>query len=629
MKNKNTNTKTFTLDENFDPQILKTLSYEELTLLSDQIRKRIIEQCAKFGGHLSSNLGTVELEISLYKCFNAPKDKILFDVGHQTYTQKILTGRPLTNLRQKDGCDGFQKRKESVYDCYECGHSSTSLSAAMGMAIARDLKKENYKVITVIGDSSFANGLSFEALNNLNSFHHQLLIVLNDNEMSISKPVGGMAKFLQGVETSNAYRKDKNRYVIFMQRTGIGRGILKITRKMKNLVKRVLLGVNDQKYFNILSYGPINGNDLKKLDKAFKKLSSVNRPVILHVKTTKGKGYSFAEKDETGLYHSTTPFNIESGEMEKTIPNDFIKFSTLYSSLLYGAMAKDNDLYCISPATAYGSGVSKILNKYHKRSIDVGISEEHAVVLANGLATDSTIHPYVFMYSSFLQRAYDEIIHDVCRMNNNVTFMIDHAGLTGNDGETHQGIYDSSFLFGIPNLTIAMAKDKQDAIDLFAFSITYKKPFAIRYPCSATLDTNTSDAKDIKYLEWRLLRKTNDDKKVCLLSFGPHLQGILKKTKDFKGLTIVNTLFIYPINKDELKKYLDYENIVIYNPYGIESGYVYQMENALIDLGYKGNVLKKSIPITYVDKGTILEQEQLYGVDEDSLVNLLKATLND
>lgn len=624
-------TKHFKLDASFDLEVLKKMDLVELNTLSNDIRNLIIKQCSIYGGHLSSNLGAVEIEVALYKYFNAPKDKILFDVGHQTYAQKILTGRPLTNLRQKDGCDGFQKRSESIYDCFEAGHSSTSLSTAMGMAIDRDLHHENYKIVVVIGDASFANGLSFEALNNLSNFNHQLIVILNDNDMSISKPVGALARYFQDLRASNKYQQDKRNYVRVMSKNAVSRSLLNLTRGIKNSFKRLVFSRVNDNFFNLLYYGPIDGNNIKELLKTFKKVSNVNKPVLIHAKTLKGKGYKFAEDDKLGMYHFALPFDIETGKFKEKMDSKKDFFSSIYSEYLGEEMKTNKDIVCISPATFYGSNLSKIFNEHKNRCFDVGISEEHAVLFANGMALDKKTHPYVFIYSSFLQRAYDEIHHDVCRMNSNVTFMIDRAGFVGANGTTHQGIYDNAFLMSIPNLTIAEAKDAIDAYNLLKFSLTYTKPLAIRYPNSLTniVDyKNKKYHKEVKYLEWETL-KTSSTKNLCLISYGPHISEINKTCKELNDLTIINAMFLYPINIQFLKTLLDYKTIIIYDPYGTENGFSYHLENALISLNYKGNIIKRTIPIKYVKKATILEQEIENNVDIESTTKFLEGLNNN
>ena len=585
-----------TLDENFDPQVIKSFNNEQLNELSNKVRLLIIDKCSQYGGHLSSNLGVVELTIALFKYFNFPNDKLIFDIGHQSYTEKILTGRPLTNLREKDGIDGFQKRNESIYDTYEGGHSSTSISAAMGLAVARDLKHENYKVICVIGDSSIANGLALEAINNLSNFHHQLLIIINDNDMSISQSVGKLHKLFQSIKLN----KNIDEYN------------------------------GNEELLDLLYGGPVDGHNISDLLKAFKKINNCNRPVVLHVKTIKGKGYSFAEKDNVGKYHFIDKFDVKTGlplvknEINKTT------FSLAYSNLLYEAMKDNKELVCISPATEYGSNLTKIFSDYKDRAFDVGICEEHALIFANGLALNH-IHPYVFIYSTFLQRTYDEIIHDIARLNSKVTIMVDHSGLIGKDGETHQGIYDLSFLMTIPNVTLAMAKDISEAKRLFDFSLNYNAPLFIRYPLyEVELDHN--EAKEIKplnYLEYDSLldNKANDKDSLCLISYGPHLNEIYEKTKGYTNLKIVNCIFTYPLNLTYLKSLLNYKEILIYDPYSIETGFTMHLTNALVDLGYQGKIIKCTLPIEYVSKATILEQEEENKVDVNSLINKLKELL--
>lgn len=608
----------FNFKEKNDPSLIKKLSNSQLKDLSNQLREEIIDACSKNGGHLSSNLGTVELTVSLFKALDLPKDKVIFDVGHQSYSYKLLSGRSLDELRKENGIDGFQKRDESEYDVYEGGHSSTSIGAGMGMSLTRDLNNEDYRVVCVIGDASLANGVAFEALNNISNFKHQLLIILNDNEMSITNPVGGFNNILQKIRVSKRYLSNKSKYKDVMQKNKFLLRIYTITSKIKNWFVNLVYRSNLFEEFGLYYYGVEDGHNIKKLTKALNRVKDIKGPVLLHVKTTKGKGYYFAENDKTGKYHSVGPFRKVSGEMLKDKDDSKETFAQLYARLLDQEMEKNNKIISINPATSYGSSLDKLMEKYPSRALDVGIAEEHSLVFASGMAVNN-FHPYVTIYSTFLQRGYDEISHDICRMNLPVTLMVDHCGLVGSDGETHQGIYDYSYLSSIPNMTIAMAKNSKEAMRLFNFSLEYKHPLAIRYP-AGTINKESLIKESLTYGQWDYLQKSKQ-KNVALISFGPKISLIENKNMD---ITLVNAIFSYPINEEVLKDLLDYKNIIVYDPYGTENGFSLFVGKKLLDLGFKGIYKSISLPNVYIKKGTIEQQEIRYNVDLDSLYKIIE-----
>lgn len=607
------------LSKGIEPSLIKELSIDELKVLSSQVREEIIDKCSINGGHLSSNLGTVELAVSLFHCLDLPNDKVIFDVGHQCYAYKILSGRKLDNLRKQDGIDGFQKRNESIYDSYEAGHSSTSISAGMGMALTRDLNNEKSRVVCVIGDSSLPNGLSFEALNNLNNFNHQILIILNDNEMSITKPVGGFNQILQKIRVSKKYVSGKNRFKEIMNKNKFLRGIYKIASAVKDWFVHLLYNSNLFEEFGLYYYGVVDGHNIKKLNKAINKVKDIEGPVVLHIKTTKGKGYKFAENDQSGKYHSLGAFDKTTGVPLVKNDESKVTFAEIYATLLDKEMEKDEKIISINPATSYGSSLTKLMKKYPSRALDVGISEEHAIVFASGMAINN-YRPYVSIYSTFLQRSYDQLHHDVARMDLPVTILVDHSGLVGNDGETHQGIYDYSYLTSMPNMTVAMAKDGEEANKLFNFSLDFSHPLAIRYPVGKFSKVELNSEEKIEFGQWDYLSK-DENKDIALITFGPCVNSILEKKLD---ITLINAIFNYPLNENVLKEILDYKNIVIYDPYGTELGFSLLVSNRLVELGYKGNIIKKTIPHIFVKKGSVLQQEQRFGIDLESIYSLLE-----
>ena len=411
-----------------NPKFLKGMSYQELDVLSDDIKNYIVDITSKNGGHLSANLGTIEATISLCRVFDFSKDKIIFDVGHQCYTYKLLTGRSLETLRKKDGISGYQKLSESPYDHFEAGHSSTSISAASGMAIARGLKKEKYHIIAFIGDSSIQNGLAFEALNNLAQSGQKVIIVLNDNDMSISQPVGGMSKVFRRMSGSSFYLKSKNVFRKFFFLTRFGKWMWVKFTKIKNWFKRKVINLT---MFDTLGFdyiGPVDGHYIRHVEKALKRAKKSPKSVVVHIKTIKGHGYKYAEEDVDGEWHGVSSFNKETGEFKSR--DALVSWSEQYKFLLKNEMEIDKDLVTIVPATGHGSDLDSLFVSFPNRMIDVGIAEEHAFTMAGGLAV-SGMHPVVSIYSTFLQRGYDELAHDIARMNFNLTILIDRAGLVG------------------------------------------------------------------------------------------------------------------------------------------------------------------------------------------------------
>ena len=601
------------LKEIKNPDFLKDMSYQELDVLSEDIREYILDVTSTNGGHVSSNLGTVEAIISLCRSFDFSKDKIIFDVGHQAYTYKILTGRPLENFRKKGGTSGFQKMSESPYDHFECGHSSTSISVANGMAIARDLNNEKYNVVAFIGDSSITNGLALEGINNLAASKNKVIIVLNDNNMSISKPVGGLARTFRKFSTSKLYVGSKRRTKNALDKTRLGRRMLRHFTNFKNWFKRKVINLTpfDNVGFSVI--GPIDGHYIKHLDKAFAKAKRLDKSVVIHIKTMKGKGYPYAENDEQGDWHGLSAFDKETGSI--AIKKNAISWSKVYSSLLEKKMEQDEKVVTIVAATGHGSDLDSLFEKYPNRMVDVGIAEEHALTLAGGLAL--THHPVISIYSTFLQRAYDELSHDIARMNLNATILIDRAGLVGADGDTHQGIYDEAFLYSIPNVTITMASDNAIAESLFNESFNNHGVFAIRYPRSYVLELR-KDKVDIPYGSWI---KEQTGKKVALVSTGTVVNKLKQVLKE-KDVAIYNAVYLRPILDKNVEELMNYPKIIIYNPYATKEGFARSLEGVLLEKGYKGEVILKTVPTTFVKHATIEEQREEFGISVKDIVKL-------
>ena len=614
-----------------NPKFLKKFKINELEELSNDIRKYIIDSVSITGGHLSSNLGVVELTIALHKVFDSPKDKIIFDVSHQCYTHKILTGRAkeFDKLRQLEGLSGFQKREESEHDAYEAGHSSTSLSAALGMALARDKQKKNNNVIAVIGDGSMGNGLAYEALNHIGSTKTKLIIILNDNEMSISENVGGLHNSLDKIRANNNYNCAKNKTKNILNHIPIiGSKISSGLKRIKSSIKKLYL--KDGFLFEELGikyYGPINGHDYKELITYLEMAKKEKEPVLIHVITEKGKGYKPSENDTLGTWHGVGPFEIETGNFVKK-KDDLVTWSEVISNHLIELTKKNKDLMVITPAMAGGSKLLKYKELYPNNFIDAGIAEEHALVLANGMAVEGLI-PFVSIYSTFLQRGYDQVIHDIARMNTHVIIGIDRAGIVGEDGETHQGIYDLTFLLPIPNLIISTPKDSIEAGNLLYTAMLSKKPFAIRYS-KDKLNYKKENYKIIPIGSWEELSNGKD---AVLITYGSLIdkalkvkQSLLKQKID---ISIVNARYQKPIDTkifDNLLK--EYKNIFIYE----ETTYINSLGSYLVNYAnkkdYQGNIDIFAIPDEYVKQGKKEEVLKLLELDEKSITKKIKKVLD-
>ena len=605
--------KTFDLDKPFNPSDIKGLNIEELELLSEGIRKNIIASCAKNGGHLSSSLGATDLTVALHHYFDLPKDKVIFDVGHQSYAHKILSGRSLENLRKTGGVSGFQKRNESEYDPYEAGHSSTSISAAMGLALARDLKKEDYEVIAVIGDGSLANGVAFEGLNNLSTFNHKIIIVINDNNRSIGKSHGLMQSYFERFRLSKSYLRNKDRYTRFLKKTILTRWFYYLTSWIKNGIRNIFIKKNIFTQMGFYFISSVDGHDIKQLERAFKYAKNSPKSVIIHVTTIKGKGYPYAEQDDIGSWHGVGPFDIETGKPLKERNPYYMSWSQIYAQLLKDRLAKDEHMVLINPATMVGSCVDDLLEKYPDRVFDVGISEEHGAVFASAVALNKDIHAYYNIYSTFLQRSYDEISHDVARLDSDVTFLIDRAGLPGEDGETHSGIYDVAYLLSIPNIAICMANTMEEAIDLFNFSTEYPHPLAIRYPKDIVEKCGNHEPRPVRLGEWKIEATEGD---TAIISYGPVIKHLVE---EMPGYTIVNAMFLRPIDIDCLKSLFNYKQIILYDIYGTKEGFCSYVLNYLVELGYQGDIKTLAIPNIFVKHGNVLDQVKELGITFDDL----------
>ena len=609
------------LDSIENPKFLATLNYDELKVLASDIREKIIDVTSKLGGHLSSNLGAVELTIALHRVFDLSKDKVIFDVGHQCYTHKLLTGRSLNKLRQEDGVSGFLKLDESDYDCYEAGHSSTSISAANGFAIARDLKGEKYDVVAFIGDGSLNSGLAFEGLNNLAHSEHKVIIVINDNNMSISKPVGGLSKFLEDISTSRRYNRFKHRYQKLFGKTKFGRWILKVSSKIKNGIKHLLVKGNLFTKLGFAYLGPIDGHNIKSIERALKRAKNTKKSVVIQAVTIKGKGYKQAEEDETGFWHGTGPFDIETGEPKNKHEGE-ISWSHIFADLTEIEMEEHENSILISPATLKGSNLEELESKFKNRVIDVGINEEHAATLASSIAL-SGIHPIISIYSTFLQRAYDEVSHDLARMNLSATFLVDRAGLVGPDGETHQGIYDEAYLSSIPGTVISMPSTIDEAKLLYDESFNKRGPFFIRLPRTLTAKQEGFNKVNCEFGKWIKVREETKD--VVVIGVGPLMRELaLLLASEHVKCTLINAIYVNPIDIIMLDEVLDAKKIVIYDPYSTRGGLVNSVMAYLLEKNFKGSISAYFVPNEFVKQGTIRQQLERYKLTPEDVLKELK-----
>lgn len=534
------------------PYDVQTLTNKELYKLRDEIREFLIDKVSKTGGHLSSNLGVVELTLSLYKTFNFEKDKIIWDVGHQTYVHKILTGRKdkFDTLRKYNGLCGFPKITESKYDAFGVGHSSTSISAALGIARARDIKGEDFNVIAVIGDGALTGGMALEALNDVGFNKTNMIIVLNDNQMSISKNVGGVSNHLNKLRLDHSYNKLKEDINSTLSNSNAGKTVVQYLHRVKDSLKHLLVPSMLFENIGVKYIGPIDGHDIELMNEVFSKAQEINGPVIIHTVTHKGKGYEFAEKNPN-KFHGVSPFDLESGE-------SYISSKKTYSKVFGDTMLelaeKNNDVVAITAAMPDGTGLKEFAKKYSNRFFDVGIAEEHATTLAAGMAS-AGLRPVFAVYSTFLQRAFDQVIHDVCIQNLPVVFAIDRAGIVGDDGETHQGIFDLSYLSAIPNMVVLAPKHLEELPVMLKWALKQNGPVAVRYPRGSDCCEDLTSLKEIKYGKWEKIIK---GEKVAIIAVGKMVQHAIIARKELikKGInpTIIGATFVKPIDTEMLKE---------------------------------------------------------------------------
>jgi 1-deoxy-D-xylulose-5-phosphate synthase len=543
-----------------NPSFLKGLSNNELETLSKEIRKFLIEKLSVTGGHIGPNLGVVELTIALHKCFDSPKDKIIWDVGHQSYVHKILTGRAgeFDTLRKFKGLSGFPKRQESEHDIWETGHSSTSLSAAMGMAIARDLKKEDSFVIPVIGDGALTGGMALEALNHIGHEKKDMIVVLNDNEMSIAPNVGALHTILGRLRTAGKYQWAKDELESLLKKVPAVGGVLAATaERIKDSLKYLLVSGIFFEELGFTYLGPVDGHNFEALFESLSHAKKTSGPVLLHVITKKGKGYTPAEMDKVGTWHGTGPYKMDTGDFVKPL-NAPPAWSSLVSETVRKLARRDKRIVAITPAMPVGSKLEGFASEFPDRMFDVGIAEQHAATVAAGLATQG-MKPFLAIYSTFLQRAYDQVVYDICRQNLNVFIGIDRAGLVGADGETHQGVFDIAFLRHIPNIVLMMPKDENEGQHMVYTAINYDDgPIAMRFPrgngLGVPLDENLHS---IPIGTWEVLKEGDD---AAILTFGTTIPMAMEAAEQLEkqgiSVKVVNARFIKPLDEKMLLKFL-------------------------------------------------------------------------
>ncbi|WP_250454928.1 1-deoxy-D-xylulose-5-phosphate synthase [Clostridium tertium] len=576
------------LDKITSPGEVKELSNVELEVLAGEIREFLIDSVSKTGGHLASNLGVVDLTISLFKSFNLEKDKIVWDVGHQSYVHKILTGRKdqFNNLRKYNGLSGFPKRCESKYDAFDTGHSSTSISAALGMARARDIKNEDNQVVAVIGDGALTGGMALEALNDVGFKKTKMIVILNDNQMSISPNVGGLSTHLNNLRMEPRYNKLKSNINETLSNSNAGKKLASCISRFKDSIKQFVVPSMLFEDMGLKYIGPINGHDIETMTEVLEKAKQIDEPVIIHVVTSKGKGYELAEKNPN-KFHGVSPFDLESGEAY--IPSER-SYSKVFGDAMLDLAKEDERIVAITAAMPDGTGLKGFAKEFPNRFFDVGIAEAHATTLAAGLAS-ANLKPVFAVYSTFLQRAFDQLIHDVCIQNMPVIFAIDRAGLVGEDGETHQGMFDLSYLSQVPNMTVLAPKHLNEIKVMLKWAFTQNGPVAIRYPRGTDCCNEMNPLTEISYGKWE---RIITGEKIAIIAVGKMLQHALlaKEILKSNGInpTIINATFVKPLDKNML------ENLV-------KEGYdIVTIEDNIINGGFGSYVLMKLYELGFRNK---------------------------
>ena len=614
-----------------EPCDIKSCSFEELNELAGDIREFLIQSISKTGGHLSSNLGIVELTLALHYVFDSPKDKFIFDVGHQSYVHKMLTGRlkDFSNLRQYKGIAGFQKRGESVHDPWEAGHSSTSLSAALGMAVSRDLDGSHFHILPIIGDGALSGGMAMEALNQIGSEQRNMIIIFNDNNMSISKNVGAMDEAFTRLRTSRSYTHLKDDLKHSLSTTRLGSNVLDTMKRVKNAVKDNIVDTSIFGEFNIDYLGPVDGHNIKNLVKVLKIAKQHEGPIVLHVITQKGKGYSFAEHDEEGAWHGVSQFDPKTGQSLAKNPPQHKSWSEVISATVLDLAHDNQDIVAITPAMKSGSKLQKFFEAYPQRSFDCGIAEEHAMTFAAGLAAAGK-RPFISVYSSFLQRAYDQIHHDVARMKLPVVIGIDRCGLVGEDGETHHGVFDIAMLRPIPNMILAQPKDSEEAQNLIYSAFQQNQyPYAIRYPRGSVPYKKLSAYSYIEAGTWSY--QDTGEPQLVVISYGSDVDKIVQKAEANQlSLRVVNARFFKPFDTEMLEELCAMQLPIIVYESDVQIG---GLSSAIVeyanDHGLKNTFVRIGLRDHFVEHGSIPKLRKVEQVDLGTLFQVIKDMLKE
>ena len=606
---------------------LKKLNYKEKIELTNEIRKYLVETISKTGGHLASNLGVVELTIALESVFDLPKDKIIWDVGHQSYVHKIINGRreKVKKIRQFGHISGFPKTKESDTDCFNTGHSSTSISAALGMAIARDIKKEDYNIIAVIGDGALTGGMALEALNHVGSIKKKMIIILNDNEMSISKNISGMNELLTNLRLKKRYRKSNNKLKKIISSVPlIGQYLTYIIKKIKKTLKQLFIPGMYFEEIGLKYIGPIDGHNIEELEAIFRKAKNIDEPVLIHVITKKGKGYKFAEESPE-QYHGVSPFNIDTG----VVPGNNKTYSEVFGNKLCELAKENKKIVAITAAMKDGTGLSRFSEMFKERFYDVGIAEQHALTLAAGIAKNGMI-PVVSIYSSFYQRGFDQVIHDICTQNLHVVMCVDRAGCVGSDGETHQGLFDLSFFKIIPNIVILAPKNFKELELMLEYAIKIKKPIVIRYPRGGE-KKNYFTTTPIKFAT---LEKLKDGKDISIIAIGNMVSRAMDVAtileKQNIKCDVINIRFLKPIDEaailESIKKT---KKIITIEDNTIIGGLSSSIKELIVNNNLNNIKIKSyAYPDKFIEHGTVDELEKKYKLDIQSIINDINKEVN-
>lgn len=620
------------LDKIKTPEDLKQLDVSMLKVLAHEIRQRLVEVTAQNGGHLAPNLGVVELTLALHYVYQTPKDKIIWDVGHQSYVHKMLTGRldRIDSIRLLDGLSGFPKRSESEHDAFGAGHSSTSISAAVGFALSRDLRHENYDVVAIIGDGAMTGGMAFEALNNIGHLQRKMVVILNDNEMSIDPNVGGMSEYLSRVRSDPSYLKSKEDLEILLKKIpSIGDKMFKAADRLKDSFKYLLVPGTIFEELGLKYFGPINGHDLPALINVLENTKKIDKPVLIHIITKKGKGYAPAEQ-MPDKFHGVAPFDIKSGELLGKKKN--MTYTDAFADGLIRLGKMDEKILGITAAMGQGTGIGKFEKQFPERAFDVGIAEQHAVTMAAAMALDG-FKPVVAIYSTFLQRAYDQVLHDVALQNAPVVFALDRAGLVGDDGPTHHGVFDIAYLRHIPNLVLMAPKDEDELQQMLYSALQYQCPVAIRYPRGEGLGVALSD--DFQLLEKGKGEVLRDGDTVVLLAYGAMTMPAQKAAEILKeqhgiSTAVINARFAKPLDASLIIQYLTKcQLLVTLEEHILSAGFGSAVLEMVKDQGYSGDkVMRIGLPDEFITHGNTEILKERYGLTAKGIVKRVLEKLN-